>query len=214
MYLQFVCYKLVALGVMVRRLVDKVLDRLNNEPIITLATMITFVRLMLVPCIIASMVLHYWGTAVLLFFLATITDAADGAVARWRNEQTFFGAALDALTDKMLTVSCFVTLALIHTDLFSVPSWFVGVVLLKELFLVLGALYVYSCTTGMQIVPTRLGKLSMMMQTIFILWVLLCYFLRWVPVTSYYVMLGLVLFFLIASFLQYVQIGTRYIFDQ
>jgi cardiolipin synthase (CMP-forming) len=196
---------------MIRRYFSIIASRCKQEPILTLPTIVTLIRLALIPAIIISMVLHHWGTAFLLFIIASITDGIDGALARLLDEKTFFGAALDALTDKVLIVSCFITLAFVRTPLFVIPLWFVGVVLLKEIVLISGTIYLLCAKEDVEISPTTLGKSTMCMQVGFIIWLFACYFFHWLPLKTYYGMLGLLLFFVVASLYQYIIIGKRYL---
>lgn len=76
-----------------------------SEKRITVSTALTLARIALVPFIVTAMIGDRWGLACALFIIAAITDALDGALARWRNEQTFLGASLDPLADKFLIVA-------------------------------------------------------------------------------------------------------------
>lgn len=178
-----------------------------HEKKITISTIITLIRIGLTPFIVGAMVAHCWGIACILFVIAAITDGVDGYLARIRNERTFLGAALDPIADKILLLSCFFTLAFVQSPLFTIPLWFVIVVLIKELVVIGGACVVYYCTGDVEISPTRLGKTTTVIQISFIMWLFACYFFAWMPVKTYYTMLGLVLLVVGASLVQYVRIG-------
>src|ERR1700712_3613895 len=62
----------------------------------------------------AWLLLHgeYWLT-LLVFFVAAITDAADGYLAKRFGWETELGKALDLLADKLLLVTVFITLAVL-----------------------------------------------------------------------------------------------------
>lgn len=177
---------------------------------ITFSTLLTLGRILLVPCIIASMVISQWGAAFGLFFIASFTDMLDGLCARFFNEKTFLGACLDPLADKLLLVSCFTTLAWTDALPFVVPYWFVGLVLLREMVIVLGFVYVYSTQTGVEVDPTRLGKVTTALQMLFIMWLLASYFYGWAPASLYYTVLYLITVLVIISFVQYARIGLSY----
>ena len=180
-----------------------------EEKKLTVPTFFTTIRIMLIPCISIAMMLHQWGLSFFLFVIAAATDAIDGFLARLRNEKTFVGACLDAVADKLLIITCFATLAFVQSPLFSIPLWFVLVVLCKEALLISGALYLFLRTGSLEVKPTILGKGAMLMQVCFITWLFACYFFHWLPIKTYYGMLGLLLFLVIASFIQYVVIGLR-----
>lgn len=178
-----------------------------REKKITFSTMLTFIRFALIPFIVAAMVMDAWSMAFILFVIAAITDVLDGWTARWFNERTFLGAALDPIADKLLVLAVFATLAFIQPFLFTIPLWFVLLVLLKELVQIMGAVYIYRVKGHLNIAPTMLGKVTMMAQTIFISWLFACYFFNWVPLKTYYVMLTSVISLVILSFIDYARIG-------
>jgi len=182
-----------------------------REKKITLSTILTIVRIILVPIIVAAMVMHYWGTSFLLFVIAAITDCLDGTLARLLNQKTFLGAFLDPLADKLLILSCFFTLAFVQSPLFAIPKWFVWFVLCKEVLQLSGAVFVYLRKGHIEIRPTILGKVTATAQMCFIIWLFACYFFQWVPIKTYYTMLGLLLILITVSLLQYARIGIRFL---
>jgi cardiolipin synthase (CMP-forming) len=170
---------------------------------ITLSTVITLARIALVPFIILAMLNHEWGTACVFFVIAGITDALDGLLARLLNEQTFLGALLDPLADKLLIIATYSTLSFVHSPLFIIPHWFVYLVLTKELLQIMGVMGLISAKGFIAIRATALAKTTMLVQWVFILWLFICYFMHWLPVKTYYSMLGIVLCLVIACFVQY-----------
>ena len=166
-------------------------------------------RLFLVPCIVVTMVEQQWGISFYLFLVAACTDLIDGALARWWNVKTFLGACLDALADKLLLLSCFTTLAFINSPLFSIPRWFVSLVLMKELVMIVGSCLVYRLKGFLEIRPTVLGKMTTFVQICFIIWLFSCYFFNWMPVKTYFFMLGLLSILSGACLMHYTVIATN-----
>ncbi|MBN1517923.1 CDP-diacylglycerol--glycerol-3-phosphate 3-phosphatidyltransferase [Candidatus Sumerlaeota bacterium] len=76
--------------------------------------------------------LNLW-LALIVFIIASITDAVDGHLARKHNLVTNFGRLMDPLADKLLVISAFV--GLMELNVFS--PWLVIIVLCRE-FLVTG----------------------------------------------------------------------------
>src|SRR5262245_17807351 len=68
-----------------------------HEKKITFSTALTILRFILIPFIVGAMIMNAWHTAFILFVIAAITDVLDGWLARWMNQRTFLGAALDPL---------------------------------------------------------------------------------------------------------------------
>lgn len=196
------------------KLNSKFLQRLPaREKRITVSTLITLVRMALTPWIVRSMIMEHWGMAILLFMIAAVTDILDGNIARWRREQTLLGACLDPLADKILILSCFCTLAFVQLPLFAMPKWFFGIVLIKELIQIGGAIIIYFYKGHIEIRPQRLGKITTFVQMLFIGWLCACNFFAWIPLKTYYTMLGIVLLLVIASFIQYSCIGVRWLHE-
>lgn len=180
-----------------------------REKKITLSTLITLARVALVPFIVGSMVTGYWGSAFILFVIAALTDLLDGNFARLLNEKTFLGACLDPVADKALLLSCFFTLAFVQSPLFSIPLWFVVLVLFRELILVSGIIALLLLDGHIQVRPTIFGKLTTVVQMGFIIWLFACYFFHWLPIKTYYTMLGIVIIMVFISLMQYIRIGLR-----
>lgn len=182
-----------------------------HEKKITVSTALTILRLILIPCIVAAMIMNAWHTAFILFVIAAITDILDGWLARWLNQRTFLGAALDPLADKLLVLAVFSTLAFVQSPLFAIPRWFVLLVLAKEVLQIVGAIIIFIKKGHLTISPTRLGKWTMVAQTTFIMWLFSCYFFSWVPIKTYYAMLVGVLSLVFLAFVDYLRIGMSYL---
>ncbi len=182
----------------------------KQEKRITLATKITLLRASLIPFIIYSMVTHYWGAAFWLFLVAALSDMLDGGLARLRNEKTLLGACLDPIVDKLLILSVYITLAFIQSPLFSIPLTFVSLVLVKEIVQIIGVLTLFGIGRGIKVEPTLLGKVAMVVQVLFIVWLFACYFFNWLPFKTYQGMLFSVLAIILASLIQYCRLGIIY----
>lgn len=156
-----------------------------------------------------SMVMHEWGFACFLFSLAAITDVIDGALARFLQEETALGAYLDPVADKLLLSACYGTLAYIDSPLFKIPTWFVAVIVVKEVLLIAGAIYVSLIKHAVAIKPTFTGKMATAVQVLFIWWLFACAFFHWVPIGTFYVFLYTITTLTIGALLQYARIGYR-----
>jgi len=179
----------------------------DKEKRITISTFFTLLRIMLAPFIVAAMIYNKWGVAFWLFLIASASDILDGNLARWLDERTFLGACLDPIADKLLLLSCFFTLAFVQSPLFSIPIWFVLLVLIKEIIVIFGSFTIYIIRGHLEIHPTILGKMTTVVQTFFIIWLFACYFFHWMPVKTYYTMLGVVALMVFSSLIQYLRMG-------
>ncbi len=176
---------------------------------ITVSTWLTILRIIMTPIIVISMVYEYWEVAFPLFVVAGITDFLDGALARLFSQQTFLGACLDPIADKFLLISCFATLAFVRSPVFSIPLWFVILVLIRDFTILSGACFIFYKQGFLKIRPTFLGKATTMVQICFIAWLFACYFFEWAPVKTYYTMLGLLFLLVSFSLSQYIIIGIK-----
>ena len=120
---------------------DKVRKLFSN--VWTVPNVLTMIRLLLVPVFV---VVYFRTTAepkyaaLAVFAAASLTDMLDGFLARKLNQITDFGKLFDPLADKLMVLTAMVCQAL--TGIF--PWIAVIVVACKELFMVLGGLFLLS----------------------------------------------------------------------
>lgn len=186
---------------------------LNQLPLherrLTISTFLTITRILLTPIIVLTMVQGYWHPSVLLLTAAGVTDFLDGELARIRDERTMLGALLDPLADKVLMISCFMTLFVLRLPHFILPSWFVVLLLVKELIQVIGSVMVFYFCGYMYVQPTWLGKSTMALQLGTVLWILLCQVCGWAPVKTYEVVIVILMILVIGALLQYAYVGKQ-----
>ncbi len=116
----------------------------------------------------------YYGAALVIFILAVISDGLDGYLARSRNQQTRLGTFLDPLADKLLLDCALVILVLGVGDLYRIPAWFAGVVIARDLVLLVLAIRFHSRWNRgeVRIRPSVWGKTSAVMVMAIVIWVL------------------------------------------
>lgn len=124
--------------------------------------------LMAVP--IALLVLADQGTlAILLFITAGATDAMDGWLAKRYQCQSQLGGWLDPLADKALVLSACLALA-IHGDL---PWWLLGLIAIRDLVIVSGAIAFHFNYAPLHAAPTVVGKITtatLLLLVVMLLW--------------------------------------------
>lgn len=125
-----------------------------SERILNFPNGFTLLRLVAVPVIAWLIVERHWEAACWLFLAAALTDCIDGLLARWLNQMTAIGAALDTVADKALGV---VTLVML-TQSGAIPLWLTVTILLRDTIIVLGALSYRGLAGHLEIHPTWLGK--------------------------------------------------------
>ena len=131
---------------------------------------LTILRLILTVPFVAALSLPFPGAKLLalgLFIVSSVTDYADGYIARKYKLITDFGKLMDPLVDKIMTVSAFICLV----SLGSVPAWAVIVIVSRE-FLITG-LRLVATVRGKVLPAERLGKIKTLLQIVTILYCLI-----------------------------------------
>ena len=109
---------------------------LEGFPFMNLPNCLTLARIGMSVLFVIALSIRWpyaFGTAFLLFLIASITDFLDGYLARKNNQITDFGKLMDPLADKILVSAAMVLLAVEWL----LPAWFVILILFRE-FLVTG----------------------------------------------------------------------------
>jgi len=141
--------------------------------LMNLPNSLSVTRICLVPLLVVVMLTKFEGRHLLgvpseflgaaIFGLASLTDWADGYLARRRKQITPFGQFIDPLADKLLTLAAFVSL--VQMDL--APAWMVSVIIGREFAVTAWRSIVYARGVAMPASP--LGKIKMVAQVIAIL---------------------------------------------
>lgn len=100
---------------------------------------LTIIRFLLIPFIINSVINGHYMLAFVLFTISSLTDIADGFIARKFNLVSNFGKLMDPLADKLTQISMLSVL----TVKAIIPIWILLVVLIKEVVMVAGASFLY-----------------------------------------------------------------------
>ncbi|MDD5450073.1 MAG: CDP-diacylglycerol--glycerol-3-phosphate 3-phosphatidyltransferase [Candidatus Omnitrophica bacterium] len=145
------------------------------------ANKISIARILLIPFFIGSIVYYRNEGSVasylplFIFFIAVISDALDGFIARRFNQKTELGAILDPIADKLLIITAFVCLSFsksIPANL-KLPAWLPITVISRDIIIVLGTVLVHMIKGSVMITPSILGKVTTFLQMSTILSVLL-----------------------------------------
>ncbi len=132
---------------------------------LTLANQITIFRILLIPFLIA-VVLYYRPekdylrfVALGIFLVLSLSDLADGYIARKYRQQSSVGAILDPLADKLLLISAFICIYKISVY-FTIrfPIWLIVAVISRDVILLLGAAVIFLVRGDLKVEPTKWGK--------------------------------------------------------
>lgn len=128
-----------------------------SERVLNLPNAITLLRIAAVPVVAWLIQQQRWEAACWLFLAAAVSDGLDGLLARWLDQMTAFGAALDSIADKALGLMTLVML----TQAGAIPLWVTLAILIRDSIIVLGALSYRGLAGHIEIHPTWLGKTHM-----------------------------------------------------
>ncbi len=143
--------------------------------ILNISTLLTLSRVFLAPCVMATIYAKAWLFACLLLIIAGVTDFLDGYYARLYSQETEFGKVLDPVADKILLFSTLWALYKVSgQDI--LPSWFIILLVSKDLILVVGALFLMNRQKPLIISPSLFSKWVTALFMIFILYVLLIHY--------------------------------------
>src|SRR5262245_7453935 len=134
---------------------------------------LTVTRICLVPLLVVVLLTKFVGRHILgiptevvgagIFGLASLTDWADGYLARRRKQVTTLGQVIDPLADKLLTSAAFISL--VQMDM--APAWMVAIIIGREFAVT--ALRSLTYARGVAIPASPLGKIKMVAQVVAIL---------------------------------------------
>jgi CDP-diacylglycerol--glycerol-3-phosphate 3-phosphatidyltransferase len=140
---------------------------------------LTVTRIFLVPLLVVVLLTKFEGRHILgvpkelvgaaIFGLASLTDWADGYLARRRKQITPLGEVIDPFADKLLTSAALISL--VEMDLAS--AWMVSVIIGRE-FAVTG-LRSLAYARGVALPASPLGKIKMVAQVVAILALILAH---------------------------------------
>jgi CDP-diacylglycerol--glycerol-3-phosphate 3-phosphatidyltransferase len=145
-----------------------------------LANKLTILRILLTPILIIILFNPVWVVtlaggkdlnmiAIIIFIFAIFTDYLDGLVARKKKLNTPLGTFLDPAADKLLLVTTFISLAIMHV----IPFWVMIIVISRDIILFTGWLLTYIFTGVKNSTPSMLGKLTTFFQMLTVFFALL-----------------------------------------
>lgn len=126
---------------------------------------ISIARIILVLPIVWLLLNGDYKVAMLLFFVAGVSDALDGFLAKHYGWQSWLGGILDPLADKFLLMSAYLCLGWLG----ELPWWFVGLVVLRDVVIVGGALVYNYRVAQLDAEPTLISKLNTLLQIVLVL---------------------------------------------
>jgi cardiolipin synthase len=168
----------------------------------TVPNLLTLIRILLTPILICFLAERKVNQALVVFLIAGLTDGLDGFCARLFRQQSRLGAILDPLADKFLLVSSFLILGRIGL----IPGWLVVIAVARDVVIVTGTMFLFLLHYRVEIRPTRLGKLTTLLQLMSVLFALSSSLIT-APSGVYSSLFAATALFSVATGIQYVRNG-------
>jgi cardiolipin synthase len=128
---------------------------------------LTFARLLLVPCFLVASMRQLYTVAFVLFVTAAVTDILDGLIARRLNVRSRLGALLDPAADKTLMVCGYLYYTFARElPVLGIPRWLMFAVFIRDVLIVFTAYLMYTRVNIKRFPPSTAGKASTVLQAI------------------------------------------------
>ncbi len=150
----------------------------------TLANQITITRLLLIPVFVIFAAYYsasisagaedvrYRIAALVVFAVASLSDAVDGYIARNYNQSTPLGRFIDPVADKLLLLAGVVTLSVTNWHA-GLPIWFAVLVIARDVIISVGVLIIHLTNGKARVKPLVAGKICTFLQLSCVCWVLI-----------------------------------------
>ncbi len=119
-------------------------------------------RIVLVFPVVWALLNYRFEVALALFFVAGASDGLDGFLAKHYRWQSELGGVLDPLADKFLLISTYLCLGWLG----ELPWWLVGLVLLRDVVIVVGAVVYNFRIAKFHARPLLISKLNTLLQIV------------------------------------------------
>ena len=170
---------------------------------------LSLLRIILVPVIVIFLIQGLYAKALIIFVIAGLTDALDGALARLLNKKTKLGSFLDPLADKILLSTSFISLAIFGL----IPSWLAVIVISRDFIILLGLLILSMMSITYEIKPVFVSKVTTTLQIATVFFALLLKTVTYDKISYDWIMIlsWLTALFTVFSGLIYIIKGIKFI---
>ncbi|HEY0783551.1 MAG TPA: CDP-alcohol phosphatidyltransferase family protein [Thermoanaerobaculia bacterium] len=140
----------------------------------TIPNLLSLLRMALVPPFIIYILDGEPKRALLIFVVAGVSDALDGFIARFFDQQSRLGTYLDPIADKLLMTSAYVALSIPGLNHGApIPAWVTVLVIARDVLLVVCSLVFYLALGVKDFPVTVLSKVTTVVQVSAVVLVLL-----------------------------------------
>ena len=164
---------------------------------------LSILRLFIIPFILMALAQRHAPLALVLIFLASLTDYLDGVLARIYKAETLFGKIIDPLADKVLIIS----LSIFFYYVGQMSIWTLSLVILRDICILLATLFFYLKRYQFNIKATYLSKVNTVVFLFFLIILTLQWLFAIVPLYIISIMNMLVVGITLLSWGHYFYIG-------
>ncbi len=168
----------------------------------SIPNLLTVCRILLTPLLVWLLLEKKLKAALVVFFIAGLTDGLDGLIARVFSQKTRLGAYLDPLADKLLLVSTFILLGI--QDL--IPHWLAVIAVSRDILIILGVSTLMIHHVPLEIRPSVLSKATTLFQLL-TLFAVMGSWLFPLPSPAYSVLFVVTALLSVLSGIHYVHLG-------
>ena len=144
----------------------------------SIPNLISLLRILLVIPTVYLLLDHQYSYALLLFFVAGVSDGLDGFLARRFGWTSRLGSFLDPMGDKLLMTASYFMLGMLG----HLPVWLVAIVIGRDLVIVLGASAYRLLVQDISMSPLLISKANTVAQIFLVL--LMLFSLSGLPVSA------------------------------
>lgn len=148
----------------------------------TIPNAISLARMATIPFIVYAILQGAWMTGFVLFMLAGLSDGIDGFIARYFRQSSAFGAYIDPLADKALTIAVFSAFVAVGL----VPLWLLVLIVLRDVAILAGAGFLAARGAAEEIRALPISKLNTALLIVLAGWLLAANAFDWsIPAINY-----------------------------
>jgi len=132
---------------------------------------LSILRIILTVPVVISLLNQQYFLTIIIFFIAGITDALDGWIAKRFSFQSRLGSILDPFADKLLLMTSFVALYMI--DL--MPIWLLVLIFFRDVMIIAGTVGYFlgsNASKGDLLTPSNLSKINTGLQISLVLYLI------------------------------------------
>jgi len=141
--------------------------------------LITLTRIALVPVFVLMLFQKQAFGALIIVFLAGLSEVLDGFAARRWHQRTKVGTLIDPLADKILLSTAFILLAVRSLGFaYVIPLWLMAAVIARDFIILAGGVVIFLIRGRREFPPTVFGKASTVLQVATVFWVIFSNYVR------------------------------------